>query len=145
MGRRGVRLALGVVWLLVGWLGFSAPASATVPGSAQVPQAPRVVFFENFEHEVGLTPILLTAYRPASPFTGVLSYTASPEWVSDCNGTILAFDSPDSDLDKTTCATLDPAYLGVKRLAWALGAFAGTDPRTRPPSLPGRRRRCRAA
>lgn len=55
-------LAVRAVCLLVAWLGFSAPAGAIVPGHPQVPQAPQQVFFENFEHVEGSTPILLTAY-----------------------------------------------------------------------------------
>lgn len=129
-GRRGVRLTLGLVWLLAAWLVFGAPAGATVAGSPQVPQAPQVVFFENFENNVDPTPILLTHYKPASPFTNTLTYTADTYWLSDCNGTILAFDSPDADINKTTCVTTDPAFIGVKRLAYALGQFAGVDPTT---------------
>lgn len=123
-GGRRAKFAVGLVWLLVAWLGFAAPAGArTVPGMPMSPQDPTQEFFENFQNYTGDKPILLTEYRSATP--GIF-YTASPYWLQDCNGTILMGNSPVSDgpgaSNTTTCAT-PTGYVGVRRLAWAMGAY----------------------
>lgn len=146
IGGLGARLAVGLVWLVAGWLMWCGTAVASRPGRAQVPQAPRVVFFEDFEHNMALTPVVLTDYTPAPPYGDFLKYTADPQWLTDCNGTVMAFDSPNGDWPLSTCQhpggnppwTTQPFFWGsVRQIAWAIGAFeAGCTPKT-PAQTPG--------
>ncbi len=103
----------------------AAPAMAT-PGSPGVPQPPALVFNEDFENNVGVTPVPLTSYVGASGE----SYTANPAWLTDCNGTIVEGNSPDGDLALSGCADTG-SYDGVRQLAYALGVVErAADPFT---------------
>ncbi|MCM2389723.1 DUF7507 domain-containing protein [Streptomyces albipurpureus] len=71
-------------------LGAAVPvAHATTPGTPGLPQAPTVVYAEDFENGTGQTPILLPAYTGAPPVNA--TYTAAAPWLSaaNCNGIIL--------------------------------------------------------
>lgn len=98
----------------------AGPASAA-PGSPGVPQAPLVVYAEDFENGVGATPILLTSYTGASGET----YSADPQWLTACNGAIVQGSSPDGDQAASGCAAA-ANYGRVRQLAYALGAHRGS-------------------
>jgi hypothetical protein len=97
-----------------------ANALATTPGTPGTPQASTTVFTEGFESGLGATPVLLTSYVGASGQT----YTADPAYLGYCNGAVLEFASPDSDLGASGCSTL-AFYSQVRAMAYALGAHAG--------------------
>jgi uncharacterized repeat protein (TIGR01451 family) len=110
---------VAVLACLLAWV-LAAPAWAA-PGTPGVPQAPRVVFAEDFENAVGPTPILLTSYTGAAGQT----YSADPQWLTACNGAIVQGASPDSGQAASGCTTA-ATYSGVRQLAYALGAHRGS-------------------
>jgi uncharacterized repeat protein (TIGR01451 family) len=83
-------------------------------------QSPAVVFDESFENGMGATPLILTAYTGA---TGQ-SYTAAAGWLTACNGTLLAFNSPNTAIAASGCTTA-ANYGRARQLAYALGVHAG--------------------
>ena len=99
-------------------------AGATTPGSPGTPQAPTVVYAEGFENGTGTTQELLTSYTGAPPASE--TYTADPAWLTNCNGEIVEFNTPYTDLGN--CAST--AFTShTRQLAYALGALAGAaDP-----------------
>jgi len=102
----------------------SLPTALAAPGTPGVPQAPTVVYFEDFQNVPGPSPILhLNQYTGASGET----YTADPQWLSNCNGWVA------SELQATTpaaqiadCTNLQ-SWNGVQQFAYALGVFAGSS------------------
>jgi len=109
---------LAALWTLAALVG-----GWTTAAPAQSP--PTVVYDENFENGVGTTPVILTAYIGA---TGQ-RYTAAPGWLTGCNGRVLEFNSPNSDLAASGCTQL-MWYGGVRQLAYALGVHGGVTPQT---------------
>jgi uncharacterized repeat protein (TIGR01451 family) len=122
---------VGVAWVALTLFGIvAAPAGATVPGMPRVPQAPTSVFREDFEHEVSLRPVSLSDYvgRPTGAPSVDARYTADPSWLTDCNGTIVAFDSPDGEWGGAGCpqpTAATGAWAYVRMMAWALGSARG--------------------
>lgn len=115
-GRSRAVRAIGV---LVALLVLALPARAL---AAQQP--PTVLYAEDFESNIGVTPVMLSNYTGASGMT----YGADPAWLTGCNGALVSFNSPDAGLAAATCtAALD--YSHVRQMAWALGSFEGaSDP-----------------
>lgn len=110
------------VWLAVALL-LTVLGLALVPGRAAaapgVPAAPRVVYTEDFENNVGTTPVLLDDYVGASG----QGYAADAPWLTGCNGVILPFSAPNAAQGATGCA--QPAsYDHVRQIAYALGGNA---------------------
>ena len=108
---------------------------ASVPGTPGTPQAPTVVYTENFENDQGTVPIRLTSYAGATGET----YTAAQAWLQNCNGWIAAFQDPGGsspavkaqEADCTPAkggpgATGETAWNAVRTLAQALGVLNGT-------------------
>ena len=159
--RRALLLALGVLMAGTGVVGAAgltraravvtvssaaagagrANVAATVPGLPGTPQAPTVLFSEDFENNPNsTTPVLLNEYVGASGET----YTADPPWLTNCNGIISSFSLPPSSdttasapwvaLCSSVVATATPgasAWDDVRNLAYAMGVVNGTpDPAT---------------
>ncbi|MFI6948544.1 hypothetical protein [Streptomyces sp. NPDC050422] len=99
---------------------------ATTPGTPGVPQAPTVVYAEDFENNTGATPILLPAYVGAPPLNE--TYTADPAWLSatNCNGIIL----DQAGGNQPNCQDRNPAGMQtLKNQANVLGQVNGAaDP-----------------
>jgi uncharacterized repeat protein (TIGR01451 family) len=70
--------------------GHTAARPATVPGTPGTPQAPTMLYSEDFENGQGTVPVRLTGYQGANGQT----YTADPAWLQDCNGWVAAFEDP---------------------------------------------------
>lgn len=102
-----------------------AQARETAPGSPGVPQAPAVVFEEDFEHEQDAVPRLITNYTGTSPLSQ--TYTADPAWLTGCNGWIVSPLNPDSGPPGSGCG---PFWGPLESMASALGQWSGGDPAT---------------
>ncbi len=129
-------LAFGLVaaTLSAGLVTASSPALAA-PGNPGTPSDPTVLYNETFENGMGSDPVLLTNYTGASG----TQYTADQAWLESCNGAILQYNSPDSAVSGPVINNCKPntssdnpeySYSQLRRLAWALGSYAGTDPET---------------
>jgi uncharacterized repeat protein (TIGR01451 family) len=120
-------LAVGTVLLSsgLGALALAAGAQA-MPGHPGEPQPPKVVYTEDFEHEMGRTPVLLTHYTGAPPLSAM--YTADKRFLENCNGFIVEFESNER-VSATDCAEV--AFNRVRQLAWVLGKLRHlADPKT---------------
>jgi uncharacterized repeat protein (TIGR01451 family) len=127
MCRPRTSLAIGIP-LLVSGLGVLTLAAGAwaVPGHPGEPQPPKVVYVEDFEHEMGRKPVLLTHYTGAPPLG--ITYTADQRYLENCNGFIVEFDSNER-VQATDCAEV--AFNRVRQMAWVLGKLRGlADPRT---------------
>src|SRR5262249_24447154 len=86
------------------------------------------LYFEDFEHNMGTTPVLLTQYVGAPPVNA--TYTADPVWLnaSQCNGIVLS----QGGANQPQCqATSSVGMATLKSLANILGQVAGsTNPST---------------
>jgi uncharacterized repeat protein (TIGR01451 family) len=100
---------------------FGGTASAT-PG---VPQAPAVVFTEDFENGQGATPHLVSDYTGPPPVSE--TYTADPAWLTACNGWLTSQLNPATEPPGAGCGSF---WGQAKQLAGALGQWAGGDPAT---------------
>jgi uncharacterized repeat protein (TIGR01451 family) len=105
--------------------GWSFPSGSAL---AQTPQAPTVLYAEDFENGPDSTIQLLTAYTST---TGV-TYTAAASWLTACNGQILSGATLQSQQPVSNCTLKSAledqdAFNTVRQLAWALGIFSGTD------------------
>jgi uncharacterized repeat protein (TIGR01451 family)/LPXTG-motif cell wall-anchored protein len=133
--RRKAAAIVGAVALTISGLastagvlpGSAAPAVA-VPGTPGTPQAPTVVFDENFNNRADLTPIVrLDQYVGATGQT----YTAEQEWLTFCNGWISAFAQPEAPAAQVAdCNTAagqggQNSWNSTQQLSWALGAYRG--------------------
>lgn len=112
------------------WVTAVALAMLGMVGSAlaQTPQAPTVLYAEDFENGPDTNIQLLTAYASA---TGV-TYTAHPNWLAACNGQIVAGSTLQSQQPLSNCtlktAVQDQdAFNVVRQLAWTLGVLNGSD------------------
>jgi uncharacterized repeat protein (TIGR01451 family) len=98
------------------------PASA-VPS---VPQAPVVVFAEDFENSQGATPVLLTAYTGAPPIAQ--TYDADPAWLTACNGWLASAQQSAVPPAGSGCSAGN--WQAVRDMAGILGQWAGGDQAT---------------
>ncbi len=122
-GRR-VRVVVLVMLLLS--LGALTARAQAAPGTPGVPQPPGTIYTEDFEHETGTTPVLLTKYTGAPPLSP--KYIAAQDYLEHCNGYIVEFNS-NSRKTATDCA--EPAFDNVRQMAWTMGALRGVpDPST---------------
>lgn len=123
---RAASMLLGAGLVAVAAFSGSAANAATSNGQA--------IFTENFENGTGTTPILLTDYTGSAGTT----YSADQKWLESCNGAILQYRSPDSELSKpalNNClpkgsggtVTAQANYNALRDLAWALGKYSGDD------------------
>ncbi|MFT7837113.1 hypothetical protein Q5530_13285 [Saccharothrix sp. BKS2] len=79
------------------------PVTATAePG---VPQAPVVVFAEDFENGQGTTPALLTAYTGLPPVNQ--TYDADPAWLTACNGWLASLQQATTTPPGSSCGSGD--------------------------------------
>lgn len=103
-------------------------ASATSPGAPGVPQAPTIIYAENFENGVGTTPVLLGAYVGAG--SQAVTYGSDAPWANPafCNGIIISNRSQDNP--NCSGGMHVAAALNIRQLAYALGVVGGTDPST---------------
>lgn len=90
---------------------------ANTPGNPGVPSEPTAVFAEDFENVAGDAPVSLDAYTNAGR-----SYTAAPQWLENCNGSIVNFGIPYTTLGN--CAS-ESSSANLRQLAHALGTHAG--------------------
>jgi uncharacterized repeat protein (TIGR01451 family) len=114
-------------------LALAAPAGARPHGAGPargapanhlgIPQAPDVLFAENFENGMGRSPVLLTKYQGVPPLS--MTYGANQRFLENCNGFIVQFESNER-VAKTDCA--ETAFARVRQMAWVLGKLRGTDP-----------------
>jgi uncharacterized repeat protein (TIGR01451 family) len=112
-----------LVGLVVAFLALTALAGGWAATARA--QAPTVVYDERFENGVDATPVILTAYTGAAGER----YTAAPAWLTACNGRVLQFNSPNSDLAASGCGALGN-YGRARQLAYALGVHGGVTPAT---------------
>lgn len=88
-----------------------------------VPQAPPVIFTEDFQN---ISPA--TSGDILTDYVGVTgqTYTAAPSWLTGCNGLMSSADQPVAGADGQTasCGTQE-AWNVTQQLAQALGAFKG--------------------
>jgi len=114
--------------------GVSSMARAT-PGSPGTPEAPVIIYSEDFQNTPSLAPVNLASYTGAAGMT----YSASTSWLTTCNGEILAFSTPNSAFTTSNCSVgnggansgtnLTGAFDQVRRMAYALGQLnSATDP-----------------
>ncbi|MBS1678814.1 MAG: DUF11 domain-containing protein [Actinobacteria bacterium] len=121
--------ALGIVALLS--LALAAPADAGPARAAAgaralragIPQAPQVLYSEDFENGMGRSPVLLTSYQGVPPL--LMTYGAHQRFLQNCNGFIVQFESNER-VAKTDCAEV--AFNRVRQMAWVLGKLRGTEP-----------------
>ena len=111
--------AIAAITMTAGW---------SVSALAQAPQAPTALYVEDFENGTDANIQLLTAYTST---TGT-AYTAHPNWLTACNGQIVAgatlqSQQPLSNCTLKTAAEDQDAFNSVRQLAWALGVFNGSD------------------
>lgn len=122
---RTLRFRQRLPWAAAAVLGmFGIMGSAL----AQSPQPPTVLYSEGFENGPDAAVQLLTAYTSS---TGV-TYTAHINWLTACNGQIVAGSTLQSQQVVSNCtlkSALDDqhAFDTVRQLAWALGIQGGTD------------------
>lgn len=95
-----------------------APAAVAAPGTPGVPQANTVVYEEGFENNPQSTPVLLTNYVGS----GGETYTANPNWLTACNGIIVALEIPYTSLGNCTSPV---SSANLRQLAYALGVNDG--------------------
>ncbi len=107
------------------------------PGSPNVPETPTVIYAENFQNTSATGPVLLTNYNGLESMT----YTANAAWLTNCNGEVLSFNTPDNEFANSNCSVgnggansgtnLTGAYDQVRRMAYAMGVLDGVaDPAT---------------
>lgn len=97
--------------------GMLAPFANT-PGNPGTPSEPTVLFEEDFENTPGTAPVVLDDYASAAGHT----YTADVGWLTNCNGVIVNFGIPFTDL--ANCATTTSSA-NLRQLVYALGAHGG--------------------
>lgn len=100
----------------------SGTAAAAASASSVAPQAPKVVFAENFENGQGATPILVTGYTGAAPVNQ--TYTADPAWLTACNGWITSPQNPGVAPANSGCGGWWPS---AQQMAGALGKWSGGE------------------
>src|SRR5690606_8691483 len=96
--------------------GLVQPANA--PGAPGSPSDPTVLFEEDFENTDGTTPVVLDDYVGVDGQT----YTAAPLWLSNCNGVIVNYGIPFTNL--ANCVA-PGSSANLRQLAYALGVHGG--------------------
>jgi uncharacterized repeat protein (TIGR01451 family) len=119
------RFALPTIFAMVastvGVVVTAAVPAAAGPGTPGVPQAPTVVFTEDFENGQGATPIQLPGYVGPPPVNE--TYSSDPAYLINCNGWIASPLNPPTEPPGSNCNAFWPE---LPRLAGSLGQFAGT-------------------
>lgn len=95
-------------------------ALANAPGNPGVPSAPEVLFEEDFENTDGTAPVILDDYQSVDGHT----YTAAPTWLTNCNGAIVNFSIPHTQLGNCAQAA---SSANLRQLAYALGVHGGAS------------------
>ncbi|OIV39477.1 hypothetical protein BIV57_01190 [Mangrovactinospora gilvigrisea] len=93
-----------------------------------VPQAPTVLYQEDFEHSPAAGAVRLSAYTGAAPLSE--TYTADPAWLANCNGWVVNdADSAGYAPGIKDCANNSGWWNNSRSLAKLLGEFHGSaDP-----------------
>lgn len=110
---------------------------SAAPGSPGVPDAPNVIYTENFQNTSAVGPVLLSDYNGLAGMT----YTANAEWLTNCNGEVITFNTPNNEFANSNCSVgnggpnsgtnLTGAYDQVRRMAYAMGLLdSAADPAT---------------
>lgn len=127
---RSIRIGSALAALALVAAGLVVVNPTTLPAAAApgVPNAPTVVYSENFENapDTGV-PQLLTNYQSASPQYTSGRYTAAPFWSSaaNCNGFIMA---STSTYPAGACADSSASFDALRPITRLLGTIGGTDP-----------------
>jgi uncharacterized repeat protein (TIGR01451 family) len=114
-GRRVWTAPIVFVCIVLVATAAASSAEATVAGFPTEPQEPTIVYAEDFEHEVGITPVLLTKYTGAPPLSA--RYTAARNYLEHCNGNIVEFKA--APRSASNCD--ESAFDHVRQMAYALG------------------------
>ncbi|MFD5214162.1 GEVED domain-containing protein [Microbacterium sp. NPDC058345] len=93
-------------------------ALANAPGNPGEPSDPSVVFEEDFENTPGTDPVVLDDYESVDGYT----YTAAAGWLTNCNGVIVNFGIPHTELGNCGSAG---SSANLRQLTYALGVHAG--------------------
>jgi uncharacterized repeat protein (TIGR01451 family) len=101
-------------------LGVLTAGARAMPGTPGVPQPPKVVYTEGFEHGVERAPVLLTSYKGVPPLEE--TYTAHKRFLENCDGNIVEFESNERK-KATDCEEV--AFNRVRQMAWVLGKLRG--------------------
>ncbi|HLP70119.1 MAG TPA: choice-of-anchor D domain-containing protein, partial [Rhizobium sp.] len=105
----------------LGAVGATDPAVAQ-PGTPGQPQAPVAVYSDSFQNRPGPTPIVkLNAYTSTSGQT----YSADPDWLTNCNGWIASANQPTDGATQATECGNQNAWNRTQQLSWALGLHTG--------------------
>ncbi len=118
-------LVLGSAVTFVGVEAQPAPPTTqtigplSAPGTPGVPQAPSIIYAENFENNPNANAILLTGYTGTAPQNE--TYTADPAWLTQCNGVVLSQTTPDGN-NISGCGV---NYGSIQVLAGVLGTLPG--------------------
>jgi uncharacterized repeat protein (TIGR01451 family) len=135
-------LAILLVPLLVAgaFIRFDSRVVQAAPGSPGVPEAPVLIYNEDFENNPVASPVRLIDYVGSDGMT----YTADNAWRNNCNGEVLFFAMHDDEFDGSgsavgpgsncsvgngTNATM--AFDAVRRLAYALGTITSNPTNNR--------------
>jgi uncharacterized repeat protein (TIGR01451 family)/LPXTG-motif cell wall-anchored protein len=117
---------------LIGALAVVAPTvlgaqrADAAPGNPGTPSNPATLYTEPFENGLGTNQVLLSNYTGAAPTNE--AYTADQPWLVGCNGEIVEFNTPYTDLGNCR-GTADTSH--TRQLAYALGVHGGaSDPAT---------------
>lgn len=128
--RLRVGAALGVTALVAGFLVTVAPVLAPATAVAGVPNAPTVIYSEDFENAPDSgNPLLLTNYVSASPQYSGGRYDAAAFWASyaKCNGFVV---STGNSYPPKACDSNENNFAALKYLSQTLGTIGGTNPNT---------------
>lgn len=112
-------------------LSVHSPQVQAAPGSPGQPEAPVLIYDEDFENDHSTGPVALDDYEGSEDMT----YTAASAWLNNCNGELLFFSMDDDEFDNSNCSVGDgtnttTAFDAVRRLAHALGTHGGTTATT---------------
>lgn len=116
-------LSLALVPLALASSAAAVPKRGVASNHLGIPQAPRVVYSEDFENGMARAPVLLSKYQGAPPLS--MTYAAAQRFLENCDGFIVEFESNER-AKKSDCEEV--AYNRVRQMAWVLGQLRGTDP-----------------
>ncbi|MGB3439818.1 MAG: PKD domain-containing protein [Actinophytocola sp.] len=98
--------------------GVTAGVAKADPGTPGSPQAPVVVYTEDFEHGMGNIGVRVTDYTGAPPVNA--TYEADPAWLANCDGWVLNAAAPDpADSD------CNGRWPSLQQMAAILGQYGG--------------------
>ena len=103
--------------------GIALLAAGAVWAAPGVPQAPTLIFSEDFQNLPPATSgTILTGYTGATGQT----YTAAPAWLTACNGLLSSADQPVAGADgQTASCGSQEAWNVTQQLSRAIGTFKG--------------------